>query len=483
MKRAELHESDTREQAMLIKRSSQKFLLLVNQLLELTTVEFEPLTQDQYRGDLTDFMVVIADRFRGRTHHQHIRLNLDSQLPVADYLFDRNKLDSIITYLLFDVIRTTPKRGHIQLSLVPGENSEGVSGTRITLQCRGSGLTPEVLTPFGQTYNSSAVFSFPDEGQEVRLAVVQRLVAYMEGTLAVCREVDGGMQVILFLPLQPIDSSIPQKAPAAQPSSNETQIDSDPCKTAAAERPVIQVISGHPDLITFLRAELSPNYQVWTARDGEEGIAQVLEHSPDLIICEVTLREKDGLEVCEILKGHARTRHLPVVLLADQTSLKSRLEGLRKGADVYLTKPFSVEELTLNVRQLLANRKLWEEKTLQKSANVKDDASGAPDQPLIDQLHAFVEKELDNEQLEVEDLVRESGMSRSQLYRKVKAATNLSLGGFIRDHRLLRAMELLRTGGYNVTEVTYLTGFSNRHHFYRSFVAKYKQAPSEIRKK
>ncbi len=482
LKQTEFQESYTRQQAILIKRSSQNFLALINQLLELAAVEFEPMTQNRHRGDLTDFMVLIADRFRKFTRHQRIRINLDSQLPVADYFFDRDKLDSLVTHLIGYALKRTPKSGRIQLSMAPHESPEGVSGTCITVQHSAPEMT-QGPSSFPEGAHWLPSFPFLNEGDGVELTIARKIAASMEGTLEVTREGASGTQITLCLPLQPVDSSTPEKDLLPQLLSGKPEMNPDRCETGASECPVIQVISAHEDLSSFLRRELSPNYRVWTARDGEEGIAQVLEHGPDLIICEVKLPEKDGLEVCEALKTHSRTRHLPVMLLADQTSLKSRLEGLRKGADAYLTKPFSMEELTLKVRQLIAYRQLWEEKVQKKPANDKADASVSPDQALIDQLHVFVEKELDNEQLEVEDLVRETGMSRSQLYRKVKAATNLSLGAFIRDQRLRRAMELLRTGEYNVTEVTYLTGFSNRHHFYRSFVAKYKQAPNEVRKK
>ncbi len=477
LRQTRLDESYTRKQVYLIKHTSQKLLQQANELLNISKLGHDPLPPEQHRGDLTDFIACITTRFREAARHKHIRLNLDSQLPVADYLFDRNKIDQILSNLLIQFIRRTLEGGKIHLKLATCENSEGAPGTRITIQGIPTGGQSNPLD------GSTPIHRYED--LSIKQDITKKLVEFMNGSVEMVGDIDNGMKAILFLPLQPATQNILKKDPVPSLSFNDREEDHQPLTDRRSDRPVVQVIAGHAGLKAFLYDELSFNYQVLLAGDGDEGVLQAIEYLPDLIISEVAIQEKDGFDVCDILKRHPMTNHIPVVLLNDRLELKNRLKGFQKGADAYLTQPFSVEELVLRIQQLIATRKLLEEKYKGGVANsdkTLETPYEDPDQKLVNQLHAFIEKELDNERLNAEQLAQEAGMSHSQLYRKVKALTNLSIASFVREYRLRRAMELLCEGHYNVTEVAYHTGFSNRRYFHKVFVKKYGQAPSGIRK-
>ena len=192
----------------------------------------------------------------------------------------------------------------------------------------------------------------------------------------------------------------------------------------------------------------------------------------------------DGFEVCHIAKNHQLTNHIPLVLLTAKSNLKSRVDGYKTGADMYLTKPFNMEELRVVIEKLITSRKELQ-KRFTHEITLDEQVSpslGELDQKLINNLNTYIESELSNEALGVEDLVKESGMSHSQLYRKIKALTDFSIAGFIRNYRLIRALEILKEGQHNVTEVADMTGFGNRRYFHKVFVEKYAYPPSEVRK-
>ena len=169
-------------------------------------------------------------------------------------------------------------------------------------------------------------------------------------------------------------------------------------------------------------------------------------------------------------------------------TLESRLQGFKTGADAYLNKPFNVEELHIRIEKLIELRKLLQQRyqgegvTKLEGETANQPQYSSLDQALIVNLYTYIEKELSNEELEVDKLAREVGMSHSQLYRKIKALTNLSIAGFIRDYRLQRALEMLKTGEHNVSEVAYLTGFNSRNYFSKAFTQKYSYPPSEVAK-
>lgn len=483
LSQSKLDESYVHTQARLIKRHSQKVLHQVNQLLDMTRLKSKKNIAEQYWGDLTDFIFAIAKNFQDTARQKHIRFNLNSQLPVDDYLFDREKIEKIMDSLLSYLIGSTAEGGNILLTILPNKNPKGEEGTSIIVQNTALENTNDDLRKTFETPLTTNDY----EETELSLALAKELVGLMKGTIKMDSEEGKGAKFTLFLPLHPVSQSKLNQVPPISGQDLEEE-ESVPEKQNVpidlqSEKPVVLIVENNTDLRSFIQTHLAPSYQILTAHDGVEGIDQALKHIPALIICGETIPEKDGYEVCSTLKRNPSSNHIPIIILAAWASLKNRLRSLESGADAYLIKPFSLEELTLRTRQLITTRKLLKEKYQESHPKPnKIQFHEKSDQNLIDQLHAFIEKQLDNETLEIEALVKETGMSRSQLYRKVKAATNLSLAGFIRDYRLKRAMDLLREGPYNVTEVTYLTGFSNRYHFYKSFVEKYKQAPSEVRK-
>lgn len=496
LRKENLEDAFVRNQLGLIRRNSQKFLLLVNQLLDLSKLEGKKMTVESYRGDLSEFIRDIVENFRLATQLKRIQLNYESKLPFGDYLFDRMKLDKIIYNLLSNAIKNTPENGSIRLEVTSAMNGENPDGIQMIVMDTGIGIAEDNLPHiFDRFYQVDGSTRRKREGTGIGLALTKELLELQGGSIEVLSELEKGTQFTVFLPLQLAASSSDDglengsfESSASFEILNEDLTEDISVKESFdknSDQPGVLIIEDSTDLRSFMKSILDPEYQILTAKDGSEGVTKALRYIPDLIISDVMMPEMDGFEVSSLIKQHQLTSHVPIILLSAKSNLQSRLKGYNTGVDAYLTKPFNTEELLVVVRKLLRSRQrlqqLFSEGKLKNSGQHESDLSDL-DKSLIDTLHSHIEQELSNEDLVVEDLVREAGMSHSQLYRKIKALTNLSIAGFITNYRLSRALELLNEGAYNVTQVAYKTGFSNRRYFHRVFVEKFNCSPSEFRK-
>ncbi|WP_456462526.1 hybrid sensor histidine kinase/response regulator transcription factor [Reichenbachiella sp.] len=490
LRQSELDESFTRNQVELIRRNSQKFLQLINQLLDLSKLEDQQMSVELYRGDLNEFVKGIVENFQSAANQKHIRLNLNSQLSVSDYLFDRDKLDKVIYNLLSNALKFTPEKGTIEITIGPSNGD--INKIKLIVEDSGIGIGPDKLPHiFDRFYQIEGTATRNYEGTGIGLALTKELIELQGGTIEATSEESVGTRFIIELPIEQASST-----DATESHFNESnvthqtfaleelaQIENEAIDPES-EKSMVLIVEDNNDLRGFIQTILHKEFQTLIAKDGAEGVALALKHVPDLIISDVMMPEKDGFELTEMIKNNSLSSHIPVILLTAKSTLKSRLEGLKHGADAYLNKPFSVDELILTVNRQIETRKLLQSKYSGKTNKEDDEPIGFSkiDQELIDRLHAFIELQLSNEELAVDELIKEVAMSHSQLYRKIKALTNFSIAGFVRNYRLGRAFELLKDGAYNVTQVADMTGFGNRRYFHKVFVEKYNKPPSEILK-
>jgi YesN/AraC family two-component response regulator len=220
----------------------------------------------------------------------------------------------------------------------------------------------------------------------------------------------------------------------------------------------------------FIYNVLQPDFRVVTAADGNKGIEKCLELIPDLVITDVMMPNMGGLELCHILKSKMPTSHIPVIMLTAKANIESKLDGLQSGADDYLTKPFDSRELQVRIQNLIHQRKQLQE-IFREKVSLQPQAlnMAKPNEKFLGQFMELVEKNHSSSLFGVDQLAEQMGVSRMQLHRKLKALTDESPGDFIRRFRLQRAKELLSTGGLQVSEVAYETGFNNLSHFTKSF--------------
>ena len=221
-------------------------------------------------------------------------------------------------------------------------------------------------------------------------------------------------------------------------------------------------------------------YQVYQADNGEMGLAIAQENIPDLIISDIMMPVMDGIELCRRIKENVITSHIPVILLTARTAVTFKYEGLETGADDYITKPFNTEELRLRVENLIKQRRILRERFSQSNSFLPSEITlTSPDEKLIKKTVDYIVENIVGEELTVERIAKEIGLSRANFYRKIKALTNLGAAEYIRMVRIEHAAQLLCTNKLRVSEVGSMVGFADMDYFRKCFKKRFGVTPSE----
>jgi YesN/AraC family two-component response regulator len=315
--------------------------------------------------------------------------------------------------------------------------------------------------------------------------MVNELVKLYGGTIAWRSDLHKGTQFTILLPVfnnqfaPSINrgSTSPVHMPEYTADVNEELIEGE--ATSENHPDTILVVEDNADLRNFIAASLRGQFTILTAKDGQEGVAVAADHIPDLIISDVMMPLMDGIALTESIKADERTNHVPVILLTAKADLASRLEGLHTGVDDYLSKPFSTEELRARVTNLIEQRKKLAAKYRAAALQPAPSGETSLDDKFVLRARMVVEANIDNSAFGVEMMADEMSLSRTQLFRKLKAISGLSPNEFINDIRLQRAADLIRAKADTLTQISYSVGYSEQSYFAKRFRKKFGVTPSE----
>lgn len=477
------------QDALIIENNSQKLLQLVNQLLDLAKLESGSMKMESHIGEIIGLVQPIYDAFLHLAKNKDIHFTWSHPPQIPPFAFDRDKIEKILHNLLSNAFKFTPQNGTVHLT-----TSLHQQALLIVVQDSGIGMKSESLsqlfTRFYQADNSS---TRKGEGTGIGLSLVKEFTALMQGTIQVESEWEKGTTITIRIPIHEMEDI---QAPFIEHQSlspqNETFENTDNSPNADADKLILWV-EDNDDMRNFVQSLLkNEGFEVITAVNGAEGIKKAFEYIPNLIISDVMMPEKDGYDLTDALKNDIRTSHIPIVLLTAKSSLDSRLAGLKIGADEYIGKPFNSEELLLRVHRLIEmcrriQAKYSNEKpTMMELAIEKNDNKtenevylSELDIAFLHSLTTFIEKNIDNTALDVQDFTDALYMSRSQLHRKMIALTQQSITEFLRNFRLDKAYKLLSQNVYNVNEVADMTGFGNAKYFSTVYKKRYGVSPSE----
>ncbi|WP_236025511.1 response regulator transcription factor [Flavobacterium geliluteum] len=239
------------------------------------------------------------------------------------------------------------------------------------------------------------------------------------------------------------------------------------------------IIDDNEEVLSFIFDILRADYRVLKFLSASEALEFMEKEIPDLIISDVMMPDMDGFELCRILKTSQNTNHIPVILLTAKSSTLNRIEGLSTGADSYISKPFSIDVLKLNIINLLSAKEIMRQKYSEKFiGNSEIENLETPEGLFLKKLTQIINANIDNSNFDVNELVNEIGMSRTVLYKKVQTLTNQSVASFIKNMRLRKAANLLLNSTYPVSEITYMVGFNDRKHFSKEFKKLYNLSPT-----
>ena len=469
----------------LMRRNTQRLLQLVNQLLDFRKIDVGKMPVRATEGNLVTFVREIMDVFEKPARQRGIRLRFLPAEPAISLWFDINILDKVLFNLLSNALKFTSEQGQITVSIQPLPVEQRV---RISVEDTGRGISQ---------HDQTHIFEWFYQGQQgaangsgMGLALALGLTRLHLGELTFTSQPGQGSTFVVTLPTE-LPASLRSTA-IALPTTvlglvEETELPANLADTVGAlgsaeNEALVLIIEDNPEVNAFLAQKLRGHFQVQTAADGAVGLRMAAELIPDLIVCDVMLPEVSGLEVVAQLKGDWRTSHIPVVLLTARHAPEQQVEGVQAGADLYLTKPFNPTFLLENLRTLLHNRERQREHFRRElSVTTATVAPQRVDQKFLTDLTAIVEANLDNTSLSVEDVASRLGISRVQLYRKVKAVLGTSVTDFIQGIRLTKARQQLLDTDLTIAEVGYRLGFSSPSYFSASFRAKYHISPSEFR--
>lgn len=481
--------TQTDNQLSLIQRNSQNLLRLINQILDLAKLESNKLTINYVQGDVISYLRYVAESLHSLANTQNIMLKVEAKENKLVMDFDPERLLQIVYNLLSNAIKFTPSGGRVEMHIKIHDNKYLI----INVQDTGVGIAPiDIPHLFDSFYQAKHLKKAHTGGSGIGLALTKELVKNMNGTIEVESTVGKGSTFIVQLPITnnaPFATNEPftdwhTSSIGVTPS---VFLNKNAVFDASNGQATILIIEDNPDVVEYLAACLGNSYTLDFAYNGRIGIEKALETLPDIIISDVMMPEKDGFEVCDTLKNDLRSSHIPIVLLTAKADIESRLAGLRRGADAYIAKPFYAEELLVTVEKLIDNRKKLH------AHFAKFDFANVPTTPSVSEpifeiedaflikVKTLVEKNLDNSDFGMLELERGLGMSRSQIFRKIKALTDKSPTLFIRSVRLQHARHLLKTTDLTVSEIGYATGFSSPQFFSDSFLEEFGVRPSTIK--
>jgi signal transduction histidine kinase/CheY-like chemotaxis protein/streptogramin lyase len=466
-------------------KHARHILMLINQLLDLSKIEAGQMKLELVYGDIISHTRDIVKQFQAMANQKDQHLVLISKEDSWNVPFDQSKWDKILFNLLSNAIKFTSVGGIIQISLVPKFINKKPY-IRLDVADSGIGIEESYLDQiFNRFYQIDPKFRQKQEGTGIGLSLVKELVGIQNGDIKVISAKDKGTTFEILLPVSDTHPDIDllenrPKEELKMPNIGTEILTEITQNVANGECLDILIVEDNVEMREYIRQCLkNPNYNITEAANGNDGFQKALSIVPDLIISDVIMPKMDGYELTREIRENIGTSHIPIVLLTAKSSMESKLKGLRRGADAYLTKPFSPLELQLNVQNLIQIRAVYQKRYLNEEEFVSD-GTYEQENEFITKLKDYILENITEPNLNGDHIGKIFGLSRVHLYRKLKALTNQSITDFVKRVRLERAMELLKEGDLNVSEISDATGFATISHFSSSFKKFFGKTPSQV---
>ena len=465
----------------LIKDQSSHLLENINQLLDLTKMQEKSLEIERTHQDLIPFLKHIINAFQTLASEKQLTIMFNPHQVSYYATFDVYKLHKIIQNLLSNALKFTPEGGTIEL--ITDESAESVL---IKLRDTGIGISPEKQSLiFERFYQVKNDLTRAYEGTGIGMSVVKEFAEAHGGQVRIESKPGAGTTIHLAFPkatfLESMDTMMSQEnyfPPAPEPIASKTLPET---KTLKKETlPELLIVEDHVDLRQYLKKALSPHYRVHTAYNGAIGLDKACSILPELILSDLMMPEKSGLELLEDIKSNTLTNHIPFILLTAKSEIEDRLVGLRYGADDYIAKPFETEEILLRIQNVLTTRANLRTKLTEKVLSNTLEEPLSPEEQFLKSVEELVLHSLSDINFSIENITNELHMSRSALHRKFRSVSELSPNAFIRSIRLREAKKLISLRQFTISQISDKCGFRNVSYFTSSFKKEFQLTPKEF---
>lgn len=491
----------SRELLKMVQRNALALQQLVSNILDFRKIQNGKMELKLYRFDIVKTLTTWVGDFQLTAERKQIRLHLDVDDLKGSHemIADQEKISRIVFNLLSNALKYTPAGGEIFVSL----KDEGAN-LRLDVKDTGKGISQDEADKiFERFFQAKGAAS----GTGIGLALVKSFVELHHGEARVESEPGKGSDFIVVIPREQEgdsqvihnDVDIVDNSTNASASDGKNVVDESVLQyiddgnrsrgkvqqlvSENTNRPTVLVIDDNTDIRQYERTLLQDEYIVLEAADGKEGLSVAIKEVPDLVICDVMMPVMDGLEFTKQLKTNTATSHIPVIMLTAKNLEEHRAEGYEHGADSYITKPFHSKVLLARIENLLRQRQLLKnlyQGTKEAEKEISEAHLEDRDKQFLKQLQAIIQKNLSDSEFGVEDMGQQIGLSRVQLYRKVKAMTGSSVVDLLRKARLAKARRLLETRSMSVSEVAYEVGFSAPSYFTKCFKEEYGMLPGDV---
>lgn len=478
----------------LINRNVIRLLRLVNQLIEFRKIEYDGMKMKPSKNNITEFCKDIIYAFKDIALKKNIDLKFKSAAKDIEIWFDINMLDKVLFNLLSNAFKFTNNGDKILID-IEIENDDYI---KIIVQDTGMGMTEDDSKHSFELFYQGK--NHQTKGSGLGLALSKEIVELHKGKIEVNSQLGIGTTFTITLPTgdkhlnteekytNELDRTISYDDIKIYTTDLE-HIACSPIKVIEKENNVaphefsVLIIEDNDDLRDFLTQKLSQDYDVYSASDGLQGIREAFDQVPDLIISDVVLPNKSGAEIAQILKNDIRTSHIPIILLTAKGSVEQKIEGIESMADAYITKPFNFQYLKASVKNLLFNRNLLKARfTTEVPSDNRHHITNKLDRKFLSEFASIIESNISNEKFNVDDICKGIGISRIQLYRKVKALMDTNITDYILSRRLKKAKYLLLNEDVTIAEITYQVGFASTTYFSTVFKNQNGCTPSEYKK-
>lgn len=458
-----------------IDRNAQRLLTLVNQILDKRRLDKHQMNLSCRETNLVEFSQGLVSLFTYNANLRGIHIKLEMpEMPVNAWI-DRNKLDKAIANLLSNAFKYTPNGGEIIFRI---EKQDKKVLLYVIDSGKGLGKNDDAKNLFERFYQGKNSADMHLGGSGIGLNLCRAIVRLHGGDVTARNREDGtsGACFIIELPL-------------GKEHLKNNQIYSDyvdsgvkQVRKAASRNCKILLVDDDIEICRYIKSELSDWYRFVICNNGKEALKQLLSADFDLVVSDVVMPEMDGITLLRNIKGNANISHVPVIMLTSKSEISDRLEGIKLGADAYLAKPFSLEELHLTIDNLIDNIRRLKGKfsgALKQDDKVEKIEVKGNDEELMERIMKVVNENMGDSDFNVEKMCDEVGVSRTQLHRKLKEMTGVPTSEFLRNIRLNEAARLIREGKINITQVSYMVGFANNSHFSTAFKKYFGMSPTE----
>ena len=456
-------------------RNAQRLLTLVNQILDKRRLDKHQMNLSCRETNLVEFSRGLVSLFTYNANLRGIQIKLEMPETPVNAWIDRNKLDKAIANLLSNAFKYTPNGGEIIFRI---EKQDKKVLLYVIDSGKGLGKNDDAKTLFERFYQGKNSADMHLGGSGIGLNLCRSIVRLHGGDVYAHNREDGksGACFIIELPLGKEHLKNNQICLDNVGTGKKQQ------RGAASRNSKILLVDDDIEICRYLKSELSDWYRFVICNNGKEALKQLLSGDFDLVVSDVVMPEMDGITLLRNIKGNANISHVPVIMLTSKSEISDRLEGIKLGADAYLAKPFSLEELHLTIDNLIDNVRRLKGKfsgALKQDDKVEKIEVKGNDEELMERIMKVVNENMGDSDFNVEKMCDEVGVSRTQLHRKLKEMTGVPTSEFLRNIRLNEAARLIREGKINITQVSYMVGFANNSHFSTAFKKYFGMSPSE----